>query len=107
VRSSLREPVNEYPRFPLALGEAHNLPGAEVAALLRDRIAVLRSDDRFLGEAEATVTGKGVGEHFWIDLPYTRALLAAEIDWLEQLVERIDGGSLPWPDPGPHSDGDS
>jgi DNA-binding PadR family transcriptional regulator len=107
VRSSLREPVNEYPRFPLALGEAHNLPGSEVADLLRERVAVLRSDDRFLREAEATVTGKGLAEHLWIDLPYTRALLAAEIDWLERLVERIEGGSLPWPDPGPHPDGDS
>ena len=108
VRANLRDPVNEYPRFPLALGEAHNLPGAEVAALLQDRLSVLRDEARYLAEAEAAVTGKGLAERFWIDLPYASTLLAAEIDWLERLTARIADGSLAWPDPAPHpSIGDS
>jgi DNA-binding PadR family transcriptional regulator len=108
VRSCLREPVNEYPRFPLALGEAHNLPGAEVAVLLEERLAALRADDRLLADSKARVASQEVDERYWVDVPYLRALLAAEIDWLERLVTRLRSGTIVWPDPaGPSRNGDS
>jgi DNA-binding PadR family transcriptional regulator len=99
VRLSLAVPVAEYPRFPLALGEAHNLARGEVVTRLRRRLAALHGQDAELAAGERTVVAKRLPEHYWLDLPYTRALLAAEIDHLTTLADRIESGDLSWPDP--------
>jgi DNA-binding PadR family transcriptional regulator len=99
VRLSLAVPVAEYPRFPLALGEAHNLPRGEVVTRLRRRLAALHGQDAELAAGERTVAAKRLPAHYWLDLPYTRALLAAEIGHLTTLADRIESGDLFWPDP--------
>ena len=99
VRQALASPAAEYPRFPLALGEAHNLPREDVVRRLRRRLAALHGQDAGLAAGEEIVSGKSLPERFWLDLPYTRALLAAEIDHLTTLADRIESGDLPWPDP--------
>ncbi len=99
IRQSLATPAAEYPRFPLALGQAHNLPRGEVVRLLGRRLAALRGQDAELAAGEDLVRAKSLDERYWIDLSYTRALLAAEIDHLTRLVQRIQSGELSWPDP--------
>jgi DNA-binding PadR family transcriptional regulator len=99
VRQALSAPAPEYPRFPLALGEAHNLPREDVVRRLRRRVVALRGQDAELAAGEEIVGGKSLPERFWLDLPYTRALLAAEIDHLTTLADRIESGDLSWPDP--------
>jgi DNA-binding PadR family transcriptional regulator len=106
VRTALSTADPEYPRFPLALGEAHNLPRREVVPRLRRRVTALRGLDAQIAEGERVVTAKSLPEAFWMDLPYTRALLAAEIDHLTRLADRIESGDLDWPDPpAPSPDG--
>lgn len=106
VRTALSTADPEYPRFPLALGEAHNLPRSEVVPRLRRRVTALHGLDAQLAEGERVVTGKSLPEAFWLDLPYTRALLAAEIEHLTRLADRIESGDLDWPElPAPSSDG--
>jgi DNA-binding PadR family transcriptional regulator len=99
VRVALAAPVAEYPRFPLALGEAHNVARGEVVTRLRRRLAALHGQDAELAAGERTVRAKQLPEHYWLDLPYTRAILAAEIDHLTTLADRIESGDLSWPDP--------
>lgn len=99
VRQALGAPAPEYPRFPLALGEAHNLPREDVVRRLRRRLVALRGRDAELAAGEEIVGAKPLPERFWLDLPYTRALLAAEIHHLTTLADRIESGDLPWPDP--------
>ncbi|HEY8318198.1 MAG TPA: PadR family transcriptional regulator [Amnibacterium sp.] len=99
VRHALSTAEPEFPRFPLALGEAHNLSRDEVVTRLRRRLVALHGQDAELAAGEQVVSGKSLGERFWLDLPYTRALLAAEIDHLTRLVQRIESGDLLWPDP--------
>jgi DNA-binding PadR family transcriptional regulator len=99
VRHALSTAEPEFPRFPLALGEAHNLSRAEVVTRLRRRLVALHGQDAELAAGEQVVSGKSLDERFWLDLPYTRALLAAEIDHLTRLVQRIESGDLLWPDP--------
>src|SRR5690625_5147481 len=41
IDESLREPVNEYPIFPLALSESHNLSASEAIAAIEKRIDLL------------------------------------------------------------------
>jgi DNA-binding PadR family transcriptional regulator len=99
VRQALAAPAPEYPRFPLALGEAHNLPRDEVVARLRRRLVALHGQEAEIAAGEGVVRGKELPEAFWLDLPYTRVLLRAEIDHLTTLVARIESGDLSWPDP--------
>jgi len=99
VREALSVPAAEYPRFPLALGEAHNLAREDVLRRLRRRLVALRGQDAALAAGEEVVSGKSLPERFWLDLPYTRTLLGAEIDHLTTLAGRIESGDLPWPDP--------
>jgi DNA-binding PadR family transcriptional regulator len=101
VGRSIAVPEPEYPRFPLALSAAHHLPQGDVVTLLRRRIAALRGQDAELAAGLDEIAGRGVDERYWVDLPLTRRLLAAEIDHLTTLADRIESGDLPWPDDEP------
>jgi len=99
VRQALAAPAAEFPRFPLALSQAHNIPREDVIHRLRRRIVALHGQDAEVAAGEEVVRGKDLPEPYWLDLPYTRALLAAEIDHLTALVRRIESGDLSWPEP--------
>ncbi|GAY12669.1 PadR family transcriptional regulator [Pseudonocardia sp. N23] len=96
IAENLGAPVNEYPRFPLALGEAHNLPRAEAVALLRTRIDTLQAD---LDAAESLVSHAmtEVLEVHLLDSHYLMEMARAEIRWLTRLVERLETKELTWP----------
>lgn len=100
IADILATPVNEYPRFPLALGESHHLPRHEVAALLGARVALLHAElaeiERLMTAASAT----GIPRLYWIDADYRATLLRAEISWLTATVAEIETGALPWLDSG-------
>ncbi|MGN6742481.1 MAG: hypothetical protein ACTHJL_04195 [Amnibacterium sp.] len=68
-------------------------------ALLRRRVAALRGHDAELEAGMAEVAARSVDERFWVDLPLSRRMLAAEIDHLTTLADRIAAGDLAWPDP--------
>jgi DNA-binding PadR family transcriptional regulator len=87
----------EYPLFPVALAEAHNLPGDAVARRLRERIASIEADIAELGALAAGAEGRAVPRVFWIVIGYLRTQADAEARFLRNLVEEIDSGDLPWP----------
>ena len=96
---ALATPVEEYPLFPLALAEAHNLEANVVVDMLKQRIAALEDD-----ADELTALGDGAAENdvprvFWLDIGYRRAVVDAEITWLRALVVEIADGQLPWMGP--------
>lgn len=105
LRDLLATPVNEYPRFPQVLSEAHNLPAVEVAELLGQRVEVLNRELEDLVSHEKAVEFRDVPRRFWIDLGYQQHQLKAELSWLEALRAELQNGSLPWPDisQSPHS----
>ncbi|MBF6160967.1 PadR family transcriptional regulator [Nocardia cyriacigeorgica] len=96
ITELLRKPLPEYPLFPVALGEAHNLPKAEVLALLRERVDHLAGElaelETMIGKAER----KQVPRRYWIVLPYLCATVRTEIEWVERLVDELDSGALAW-----------
>lgn len=96
IKDLLAVPVNEYPCFPQALGEAHNLPAVVVVELLDQRLAVLDSELAELDSQAAEVGVKGIEQKFWIDLGYQQAQLRAEIQWVGGLRADIDSGAIPW-----------
>ncbi|MDN5930062.1 MAG: PadR family transcriptional regulator [Pseudonocardia sp.] len=96
VRALLAVPVNEHPRLPVALSEAHNLPRAEVVALLAERIRVLEVDltevdDLLAAATERTLEAYLLGSH------YLREMHVAELGWLRRLLHRLETKELTWP----------
>jgi DNA-binding PadR family transcriptional regulator len=94
VRAMLATPVNEYPQFPLALGEAHNLPRDEVVGLLTARTRDLGAT---IEEIAGLLTTSSAPEVYRLDTHYLRAMYTAELHWLRHLLARLENGDLAWP----------
>jgi DNA-binding PadR family transcriptional regulator len=97
LRGLLAEPVNEYPSFPVALGEAHNLPRKEVLDLLEARIRALEANLDAARPPLAAAAAKGVEEAYLLDHYFVVDMVVAELDWLRALVTRIESKELEWP----------
>ena len=96
LTSMLAAPAEEYPEFPLALSQAHNLPAEDVVRLLGQRRDALRARARELDESARKLAERELPEKYWVDLDHERAMLRAHLDWLERLLERIVTGRLDW-----------
>jgi DNA-binding PadR family transcriptional regulator len=90
----LARPRNEYPQFPAALSFIMLLSPPEAAAVLEDRAAVLRSQ---LGSLETELAEIAfLPRIVLMDDEYERAMLTAELAWLESVVAELRSGSLTW-----------
>lgn len=96
VRGMLARPVPEYPRFPVAIGEAHNLDAADATAALTERLEALRTELGLVETGIATVLRIELPPVLWLDISYQHAQLSAEIGWLEQLLADIRDGIVDW-----------
>src|SRR6266545_791325 len=76
VTEMLATRVEEFPEFPLAISEAHNLGAAEVDGLVE------------------LARNRGVAEAYWLAADYLRAIGTAERDWIARLIERISSEEL-------------
>jgi DNA-binding PadR family transcriptional regulator len=102
IRGMLARPVNEYPSFPLALGEAHNLSREEVLWLLAERIHALESR---IDEQQVLLdhAAEKVVEAFLLDHYFVIDMTRAELDWLRKLAVRIEHKELEWPQKTPEA----
>jgi len=89
-------PVNEFPEFPLGLGESHNLPAETVIALLRKRVGLIRADVAVYDDAIRTVRAKNLPAKYWVDVRYQRAMAEADAATLEALIHDLETGDLSW-----------
>jgi len=96
VGEMLATPVNEYPEFPVAIAEAHNLARQTVIELLTRRLSALRADQEFLEAGVATLEAKRLEPKYWLDVRYLLAMGRAEVDWLEALLHDIRSGAITW-----------
>jgi DNA-binding PadR family transcriptional regulator len=96
VTEILATPINEYPEFPLALGESHNLPVETVIQLLRNRVSLLRADLGFMESGIRALEAKKLPRKYWINVQYTRTLREVEVTWLESLIDDLESGELSW-----------
>jgi DNA-binding PadR family transcriptional regulator len=86
--------------FRVALAEAHNLDRDEAVELLAARRELLRQQLGELDEGLAGAESRRVPEQYLIELGRDRALLQAEIAWLDALIPRIAAPDFSWgPDP--------
>jgi len=96
LSAMLAAPVNEFPRFPLALAEAPNLPRAEVLDLLRDRRSRLDHELDTLRGGVTAVTAKQLPTRYWVDLTYQIAVYETESRWIATFIEGIESGDIAW-----------
>jgi DNA-binding PadR family transcriptional regulator len=83
---------NEFPQFPAALSFAMLLTPGQVQAALEQRAAALRENlaglDHNLDAALPRVT--------LLDDEYLRAITAAELNWIDGLLDDLRTGALTW-----------
>ena len=96
VLEMLSSPAREYPEFPLAVSEAHNLSSTQVVACLRTRMQALRDEQGYLEERLRTHGASRVPRLYWLNVDYERAMRSAELAWLQRIVDEISSGALPW-----------
>ena len=82
--------------FRVALGEAHNLPRAEVAALLAERRASLAADRDGLAASLAGAQERGVPFQFLVELDRELHIVDADLRWLDAFLARLADTDLPW-----------
>ncbi len=102
VAGILGTPINEYPEFPLGLGEAHNLPVRTVVQLLRNRVAHLQADRDLIERGIRDLEAKRLPRKYWINAQYIRELRQVELTWLETLIDDLESGELSWSEEKPH-----
>ncbi len=93
VRDRLAHPQREFPTYPYALTEAHNLTADEAVAALEERCRALANDLASL-EAAPTVADKPVV--YLIGREHVVAMRRAELAWTRDLIERIGRRDFPW-----------
>ncbi|MDF3304022.1 MULTISPECIES: PadR family transcriptional regulator [Rhodococcus] len=99
VSDMLATPVPEYPQFPLALAEAHNVDAPTVVELLRERLDHLTREIDELDTAAALACSTEIPRIFLLGNEFLVTVARAEHEWLSALVADIDSGALPWLSP--------
>ena len=92
IAALLAEPAQEYPTFPFAVSEAHNLPADQVTDLLDQRLSVLRGNLAEIDDGIAAVGAKDLPWAYWLHLEYLRHQYLAQIHWIESALADIAAG---------------
>lgn len=101
-RDALRESLEEilarhpaeYPELYLALSEAHGLPRRRVVELLRQRRIRMREELDGMTAGMEAVRAQGKPEMFYLDMSCRLATRRAQLDWLDDLIARLERGDL-------------
>ncbi|OYO12899.1 transcriptional regulator [Enemella evansiae] len=96
IRELLREPVQEYPQFPVAVGEMHNLPADEAAMMLQERTVALDSRLETMDLVAGLLDERALPRRFWLDLDLIRHSTGAERDWCARTAAAIAAGEIDW-----------
>ncbi len=87
-------PRNEFPQFPAALSFMMLLPPLEAVAVLTQRAEALRSQ---LDALDATLQSvASLPRAVAMDDEYARAMMAAELTWIDGVVADLRSGALTW-----------
>lgn len=104
LRRMIAEPADEYPEFQLAVSHVDNLSAEDAATALRARARALRTEREQYDEAATGLQAKRLADRFWLDVSYVRAMLTAQIEWLDAAADRIASGDIPWDAPAVPTD---
>lgn len=86
-------PRNEYPSFPAALSFLMLLGPPDALAALRQRVETLRETLRAI-DAELEQHAINLPRVSQVETEYQRAMTAAELDWVERIIDDLNHGAL-------------
>ena len=90
----LARPRNEFAQFPAALSFVMLLAPADAATVLAERVAALRAQ---LAATDANLRSSvGLPRAVTMDDEYQRAMLAAELGWIDGVLADLRSGALTW-----------
>jgi DNA-binding PadR family transcriptional regulator len=92
----LSNPRNEFPRFPAALSFVFMLTPAEARSVLELRAAVLRDHLARLERELAGDSRPTPPRVTLVETEYLRAVTAAELNWVNGVVDELRSGALAW-----------
>src|SRR5690242_14779019 len=92
----LAEPRQEYPEFPAALSHVLMLEPAELTEVLERRGQRLTAALAALDANAAAEAGHGLPRIAMLETEYQRAVLAAETQWVTQVLGELRSGELSW-----------
>ncbi len=92
MREVLSSPAREFPEFPAAIAFLPLLTPRDVRDELEQRLARLREDLARLEQGLA----EPVPRLFLLEDEYRRAVTAAQLAWVESLVEDLRAGRVAW-----------
>lgn len=96
LRRMLSAPAQEYNEFPAALSFLPNLAPADAIVALTNRIA--RLEEHLSGlDAEIAHVGAFLPRLFAIESEYKRHVVAAELAYVQSLVEDLRAERVTWP----------
>jgi hypothetical protein len=90
----LATPRNEFPEFPAALSFVFGLTADEATAAFERRARRLRQSVAALDHELQDESGPP--RLFLLETEYIRAVTAAELEWVEKVVDDIRTGELVW-----------
>lgn len=96
IRELLQQPVREYPHFPLALSEAHNITVEEAVSDLRGYVDALDDDITELTSVLAAARAQGTEETYLVGTDYLLMTSVAQRDWITHLITRIETKEFAW-----------
>jgi DNA-binding PadR family transcriptional regulator len=94
VADLVANPVNEFPRFVVALSELHNLDLETALSALGARVSAL---DDTVAELTALRRASIAPDVYLIALNYLLATTQAQLNWLRGLIDSLRSGQLQWP----------
>jgi DNA-binding PadR family transcriptional regulator len=95
VADMVARPRNEFPQFPAALSFVMLLPPQEVQAVMEQRAAALREQLAAV-DADLRTYSDALPRVVLMDDEYQRAVIGAELAWVEGIAEDLRSGNLSW-----------
>jgi uncharacterized protein (UPF0303 family) len=92
----LAEPVLEFPEFPAALATIAVLPQDQARQQLERRVLALEQQLLASNTAMEKAISLGVPRLFLIEDEYKRAVIDAEIEWINRLIDDFEDGTIFW-----------
>src|SRR5713101_7840056 len=92
----LSNPRNEFPQFPAALSFVFGLFPDEARSVLERRAALVRDNLAKLDRDLAGDSGPMPPRVTLLETEYLRAVTAAELDWVNGVIDDLRTGALTW-----------
>src|SRR6266542_1372296 len=93
----LATPRNEFPQFPAALSFIMGLTPEEAREVLERRAALLREHlAKLEGDLAWSQSGLRPPRVTLLETEYLRAITAAELNWVNSVVDELKTGALTW-----------